>query len=505
MTYVDFNNNAFQYFYQKAHLPYCTFAVDNEALSIICGGNPLPVFTNLHSSWTSLLYEDNIPQYFGLLAIQCYAAILMENDAEGSIKAYKLRLMHLVGLKTIEELDSLIDERLEGQPIQESIWLTAQKYVGDHWGQQLTLPVVRTHAGRYVQFPKSQALLNKEDLKNFVPIFGQYFPPPENINFDYFRNHLNRYFKEISSSKVRGIFNDPLKSEAAYRQAYNYFLSWDGTYQSICDSYETTKTYQQLILVFDKGLPRFYSLSDLKEVFVEKILSSSGFYNFHKELKIFNKREYAEDEYEDSPSIYSNEECYILLRNYNPIEVYKFLLNRNIEKYVLSDNHTLFKILPDDNVINTVLREYSSAQHLIKLLGGLRITNRRVYFSRLGPTIQASTIYQVFLNGILIDYNPTTCTQGIYIVRGKNSVGISFIITERSLLSKIVESRNFGWQFCDLSLGNTPDMEGAILKVIKKKEEPFTTWLNLLQNRSNRLVKKEYTNILFKALNNIHD
>lgn len=505
MTYIDFNKNAFQYFYQKAHLPYCTFAVDNEAIAIICAGTPLPVFTTLHSSWTSLLSGGDIPQYFGLLAIQCYAATLMENDHDGSIKAYKLRLMQLINLKTIEELNGLFEEHLGGRPIQESIWLAAQKYVVDHWGQQLTLPFVRTHAGRYVQFPKSQALLNKEDLKNFALIFGQYFPAPENISFDYFRNHLNGYFKEISSERVRNIFTDPLKSDAAYKQAYNYFLSWSGTYQPVWPKHAAAKSSQQIILVFDKELPRFYSLSNLMEVSGEKILKSSDFYSFHKELKIFNKKEYTEDEYEDSPSIHSNEECYILLRNYNPIDVYKFLLNRHLEKFNLPDNHTLFRILPDESVINTVLKEYSSVQHLIKLSGGLRITSRRVYFSRLGPTIQAKTKYQVFLHGILVHYNPLACIQGIYIVQAENSVGISFIITERSSLSKIVETRNFGWRFSDLSLGNAPEMEGALLTVGAKNEEPITTWLYLLKGGRNQPTKKEYTNILFKALNNFHD
>lgn len=80
MTYPEFNDAAYRYFLKRANSPYCTLGVDQDAINWMIKEEPLPIFIDLKESWVSLLdIVDEVPQYFGLLAIQCYAATLMEN------------------------------------------------------------------------------------------------------------------------------------------------------------------------------------------------------------------------------------------------------------------------------------------------------------------------------------------------------------------------------------------------------------------------------------------
>ena len=112
-------------------------------------------------------YDDGIPKFFGLLALQCHAAFIMHNDGLVTAANFRNRFIELVGISSGIHLNSLFAETYDGNlNIQEKIWVSAKSYFKKK-NIILEIPEKKSYAGRNTQFPQSQCVLNYEDLKEY--------------------------------------------------------------------------------------------------------------------------------------------------------------------------------------------------------------------------------------------------------------------------------------------------------------------------------------------------
>ncbi len=145
-------------------------------------------FKELQEDWGSLMKAEATKFLIFLTnsdSIHCSKQY--ETDEEGhNSKQYQIRLVKLLQLDDVNHLQRLFEGPDPAAPAQERIWREAQRHLGDGQGV-LTLPENKKFKDRYIQFPKSQVLLNREDLKQFTPFFAEEFRWKEQISFDFYR------------------------------------------------------------------------------------------------------------------------------------------------------------------------------------------------------------------------------------------------------------------------------------------------------------------------------
>lgn len=156
MTYKDFNKKALNFYLSRAKSSFFTFSIDHSEIMLLISNDRVPFFKRLESNWTLLLREDEgIPQYFGLIALQCYAGTRMEDDEVISERVYNARLLQVLQLEEID-IHSLYKDGNSDDPAQERIWCAAREYLLKIHGLQLNIPEPRVFSRRFVQFPISQ-------------------------------------------------------------------------------------------------------------------------------------------------------------------------------------------------------------------------------------------------------------------------------------------------------------------------------------------------------------
>ena len=136
MTYQEFNQKVLDYYISRATSTFFTLSLDSQELGSIISISEISHFDFLKTSWNCLLgIKDNIPQYFGLIAIQCYAASLMHNDGNNAEDNYKIRLRNLLNLEDENALQKLFIGLDKINHIQEEIWQNAKIYLENNINQ----------------------------------------------------------------------------------------------------------------------------------------------------------------------------------------------------------------------------------------------------------------------------------------------------------------------------------------------------------------------------------
>jgi hypothetical protein len=141
MTYLELNKTILDYYLSRASSSFFTLSIDSTELSKIVEVELVSKFACLRHSWEPLLkINNNIPQYFGLLAVQCLAASMMENDKESTAEAYQIKLRKLLGLNDDSCLQNLFKGLDPANPIQEQIWYQAKVYLKKEHNLVLQIP-----------------------------------------------------------------------------------------------------------------------------------------------------------------------------------------------------------------------------------------------------------------------------------------------------------------------------------------------------------------------------
>src|SRR5690606_7684542 len=119
--------------------------------------------------WSKLLAVDkrrDIPLCFGLIGLQCLAATMAEED--GIWEKFRL----LTNISDDTRLNVCLKEKVSplDRNVLDVIWERVKSYLKKR-DLHIELPKERDGPHRYVRYPKSQVVLNRDDLKEYKPFF----------------------------------------------------------------------------------------------------------------------------------------------------------------------------------------------------------------------------------------------------------------------------------------------------------------------------------------------
>lgn len=485
MTYKDFNKQALNFYLSRASSSFFTFSIDHSELSAIVSDNNIPKFKRLDSDWTLLLREeDGIPQYFGLIALQCYAGTLMEDDNFISDRVYNARLLQVLQLTNVEA-QTLYKDGNPDETAQELIWFAAKDYLFANYGLKLSIPERRIFSRRYVQYPLSQVLLNNEDLKQFTSFFSEHFIPLENIPFDFFKERLWKWIPGRISSKCLKRLSEEDKTEKCLEQIFNYYQRWEGNIynkgipeQIRPNNHLDKKSYKPRVLlsIFEET-PKF--LLDNMEISANEILQINNYFYFHKGIMLFNPIEDYDDDYEDSRFlIKTNDDCYILIDPLSDKALFSYLQSHSVGMNYLQSGIWLFRFKFENPLVDCLDR-YVYTINPVQLYSGIKLKYNNTFLTGFGPSIEYTKPYQIFHNSRPIQYEPETAMPGQYLIRTSNHRDFIFHIVD-SPKDTFVFNRNIGWNLANLSVSANPSMEGYMIKAFSSnKTHSIRKWIDI--------------------------
>lgn len=516
MTYEEFNSKILDYYVQRVTSAFCTLSIDAIEFNKIIPANRISTFDILKYPWSILLIDKNgIPQYFGLIAIQCLAASLMQNDEISSVNAYQIRLCQLLNLDDYSALQSKFRGSHLDEPVQEEIWWSAKRFLNKRYGFNLRIPERSRNAGRYVQYPKSQALLNTEDLLNFTVFFSEEFQVGEILGFDFFKKRLEASLHNIElSRRTNSLLADSLKREQCIIQIYNYYNTWDGqiykhtfSKKNILStiSVKSENIYRQkLILIMSNTDPQLYYIGNgSKKLCLAEVFNLTDYKYITKHLIIFCQHDYYPDEYEDSRFIDKETDCYIIVNRFYKSSEYRYLENNSIDKININDDLTLYKYRYSNSLTSSPLNIYIPKINPIRLRNGLRLNRSNQYLKGFAPIIICDFPYSIIYMDRKCDYNPETAPEGHYKVRTDYFRDIEFDILVKKVHEIVIRSRNSGWNLKKYTINTDHDIEGwsIVSKATTKEINPTRFWMLLNMNKKKSKLSLE-ANTLFKAINN---
>jgi hypothetical protein len=508
MTYLEFNSKILEFYLNKATSTYCDLSIDRQEMQSIAPSQILDGFSNLKNDWSNLLYSQrNPPRYFGLIAMQCYAASLMEAEGSYSAASYLIRLRELLKLENDNELQQLFRGYDKHHPIQEEIWNNAKQYLEIEHNLKLEIPSKTINAGRFVQYPKSQALLNTEDLKRFTIFFDLEFKIKEVITFHFFKAKLNLWLRTLKlSSRLMALFSDPSKNDQCCRQVFNYYNSWEGElYDRLSDTRSSSVSHKlrsNLLLVFQDKTPQFYEFlnGDAIHIKSENILSLRAHKYFYKGVIFFCELGYYPDEYEESRFLRRGCVYQIIVNKHLGNDIYDFLNRICKDRIELTPTLFLYKISSDTSFSNSPLQDFMASEYPINLRNGLKVNRKSEYLKGFGPQIEANINYSVSVDNVKCDYNPETCIPGLYRIKTDNYPDIKFLILQDVNRSQQILSKSLGWNISSLSIDENYQIEGCYIKdILMNKKIIGRNWIKL--NNGLR-INNVGENIVLKAIKN---
>ena len=211
------------------------FVIDQSFIDEFCKQNSISeeqllreVRCNMYNA--SFGYRHHISHLHikGILAIQLYAATKRE-DSDGITEAnYRDRLSQVLLNWELSELQSWMKDNQDYYWQELYRWCDSNNFIISKCRQT-------TGKGRYVQYPIQQArrVFTQKDLKGIAYYFVQNkLQPGEDIQETDFWRILNkrRLPNYVHNNHGRRLIATPEYLEDAYKQIFNYYLRWDGTY-----------------------------------------------------------------------------------------------------------------------------------------------------------------------------------------------------------------------------------------------------------------------------------
>lgn len=484
MNYIDFNNRALAFYTERAKTSFCSLSLDRNEFELLVGTSEAMPFEELKDDWGFLAQKANdIPLYFGLIALQCFAATQMEEDDNVTDDAYVFRLQKLLGLSV--DLQQFFKTPIGSETIQEKIWYDAKLFLENQYGLKLDIPNRKFYRGRYVQYPLSQLLLKTEDLKDFTPIFSEYFLPDEDIPFDFFRAKLNDWFPKTISARAERLLNDPVKRSRCYEQLFNYFQSWTGEVfnkRRPCSPKPKSPSKveynykEKIILVIDEDQFDFFYKKN--HVSLDSLFSLDECHYFHRGILLFNPIPDYDSDFEHSRFLYLRTVTYLLVDRQYKEKEYNFLEENALKKYQLFPGKTLFLYSTSSINNSHPLRDYFYQVNPVFLKGGIKLDRSNLFLFSFGPFIDYDEEFTVLFENKPIEYNPQTALPGNYKVRVEHYRDICFSIINVNCYEKIT-SLSRGWDFRTMLLTERPILEGCMLhSTDQSTQHPIRGWIN---------------------------
>ncbi|MGJ1417635.1 hypothetical protein [Sphingobacterium multivorum] len=463
MNYQVFNKWVYDY-YRTTTLKngFCSFAIDEYEIEIFKKKYSLD---NLYFReirlvpWSKLLEQYDyhglkIPAYFGLIALQCLGASAMETSEKIYVSNFSKRFCNVTGVKK-KELAGFFSELFAGEYVQELIWNRAKNYLAKNFDFHLIIPNNTEGPGRYIQFPKSQVVLNKEDLKEIAEKVLINLNLEKAISEEEFnRTFYTRFLTQSFNSKNNKSKDDITTRDIFLKQVFNYYNS--GEWNSLANRKETSKRNRKTTYFIEFGLEdsiHFYE--NTTEVYlVHEIFKGGGVHIF--------ERIAGSVEFEKSSLFSLNTELVLISSSHLEVET-KINHNHsglNIVRCLFSNKDDVPEYLR--NRIRDIKDEVPV------YLKGVRLGHTWNYIQNFGPEIMGENYSVLYtdLNRpkeqfILEDYNSLSCKPGLYKVRVAGFTSLQFIVLDLKE-SILVDASDSGLNLNSFTIVTT----GALLKGI---------------------------------------
>lgn len=419
-------------------------------------------------NWFYLLKEkEGIPQYLGLIALQCLAAFKMQNQNGKTAANFKIPFADLVGIMDVNDLTIFFSEEYDDDlKVQEKIWYSAQLFFKNR-NIKIILPKKTRYAGRFIQFPKSQIVLNHEDLKEYNLFFTEISKEFECISFDDFKKF---YFNEITS--FRGEFRrenntknesqlSKIERKIKLKQIFDFYCSDDWTSISKKNKIGNDISNKNYIIKFSPDELLLYDQHHKRLEDLNSLIKNNSF-------MIFKENKYYPNEFESVNSI-SIEGHYVLLIYRSA--AYDKEIRESIDFFLpvsyknQKHNILIFKIESTDKLpgflVNKVFSEYPIELKGFKLLG------EKKYFVDHPPTLhlKENIHYHIYHNKKRIDKNQIN-KIGKYLIKVNGYSNYNFELVELPFLEYSIndKSKFLNFNYLDYNDEELGGINGLLLK-----------------------------------------
>ncbi len=460
---------------------------------------------HFHRNWEyALELNSEIPNFFGLIAIQIYIASQMKDENEElTHRTYNPRLIDYLGIKK-EHLNKIYPN------YQDNIWQGLKTWSNKN-NYQITIPEIGYGPGCYIAYPLSHSLLNKEDLK-YIPLLFDCcgYRPHEDISFLDFKDEINKHIdnQKITShfSRTKNRLEDKGNLDRLYNQIYSFYNNeWEGEVPIINENastktnVETFKNIERTDFYYNYEKGEIYKLTgndnrsetiyltDLK--LFDKIKKDSN-------TLFFEKGNYEEWQYTRTLSF----QTYIIIcENHN-----RYILNQlgnvlNDFSYRSNNRYTIKEV----EVTNFNQRFFSKDIHAYSLENGLKI-GRAQWLRNAGPDIVVNINNEIRINGVPNKGQRISLRNfevGTYKIRGGTKrtdieiVELPIVSINSKETGWCIEKKAKKWQYAE----NEYNINGLnfIFSIIAI-DENTQTWINAVLKKQK---KQKYKTQIINALN----
>lgn len=401
LLYNEINKLIFEHFKDNSHgSDTLIMAFDDNDLEKIakklatCTSEIINVISDTgKSNWNVFVEEyQKIPSCYGLIALQILCASSMEYGRYNEILEEKLEIAH-------HKLQALF------KIYQDELWNTARSHI-ESLGYKCSFPEPSTGPGRFIQYPKSQAYLNLQDLEKLSLLFVEKeLKANLDINlFDFVEILGIESSKNISTnfitSHARGVFSQQeFKQSIFQNQLYSFYLNWDGKCKeqnlSIKDDSSRKLYYDENkgFFTFDKKAEYIIRFdSDFKKYLFE-------FNIIKKSVEvILLKRDPSWGDFEEVRKVMLGDEVMFVILNSNLL-IHDFLLKTGVPKLeIVTENIFVFQLSITENY-PSILENFISTKNVsIKWIGGVKL-ERNTYLIGSGPQYIALENCVVLVDG----------------------------------------------------------------------------------------------------------
>ena len=503
MNYTEFNNWVYNY--------YLEFLIPDEinSLTIPKGEIDFLVQTkNLlvngfkeinEKNWSELLVANSngVPKFFGLVALQCAAAFMMQNDGVNSAGNFRSRFINLVGIESDSKLTSLFSEEIKNKiNIQEFIWSRINAFFEEK-NIKIVIPSKKSYAGRNTQYPLSQSVLNYEDLKEFR-FFYEYID--EEYDVMHYDDFLSEYQQNILrfSQGFNRYNNNRFLSEAEQKiklkQIFDYYTSQKWRENTL--NKKLNNTAETFYLKLEETFFNIYN-----EEF-EIVDNTSVVFDKNK-FVFFQEDEVYKNEFNIVRKISLGSRYIILLKDIKENEYLKKNLEQNSLCTKIGDDniHSLSYLLNFKDEIPEFLNHFKGHNYPIKLIGN-KVSRKRQYFFIAPPKIfsRNNELFSLYHNSnrVLTD-QPFEIGQYIIKVNGFSNYSFEILGTPTVKFSLPNLNYKLNLQNLKREINEHGDMTGFCITTKEndiKENLSIRSWIQANSVKSNRS-----NNIIIKAIN----
>jgi hypothetical protein len=495
--YTQFNNTVYETFFteeQKGALLILT--IDEEFISATVKRFQLEsseffdkIALYLSQDWTYIINRKSLsyPNYLGLIAIQIYAAHLMDEDTSGGAgygeNAYNPKLSGLlkVSLPILQALYSTS---------QEVLWNKFERWCNAN-GYEIVVPVVRTGARRYTQFPLSQAILNKKDLRQLDTLFRHVgLRPGENFHISDFTNLIRNadvypYITKHYSKVKERLFAEG-QCDVFYRQVFYHFNQWEETDSAVpLGDFSSSRFSQEKPVDFECKISHDLKSIDIvgprnKPIRSYELCSSKALQSLYSDFRIGNngcvvfvENTIYEEEWISQRYIDRNSPFLLIVERSNYSRRIRVAFGEYL-KVIPNQNFDIFQgIIPEHAVLEDELCSILVKKVHVKLVGGLRLENK-IWMEGAGPTLHLLQDGPIWINGDRIsDQESISCTEfmpGRYAIKHRDySPRVFYIQAPNDIDHQLTIDK--GWRFSSWTY--TQENNDLLGLYVKEKEDNF--------------------------------